>query len=93
MIIGKDLILDVLSRDKVSKVYELQKYEWTNLIKGEIYMLYFENDYSEGAHDKVLEALIKTNYEKLSGYGSDEYCEKAKEKIALQTAGQKSPEK
>ena len=56
-------------------------------------MLYFENDYSEGAHDKVLEALIKTNYEKLSGYGSDEYCEKAKEKIALQTAGQKSPEK
>ena len=44
-------------------------------------MLYFENDYSEGAHYKVLEALIKTNYEKLSGYGSDEYCEKAKEKI------------
>ena len=44
-------------------------------------MLYFENDYSEGAHEKVLEALIKTNYEKLSGYGSDEYCEKAKEKI------------
>ena len=44
-------------------------------------MLYFENDYSEGAHDKVLEALIKTNYEKLSGYGSDEYCKKAKEKI------------
>lgn len=44
-------------------------------------MLYFENDYSEGAHEKVLEALIKTNYEKLSGYGSDPYCERAKEKI------------
>ena len=44
-------------------------------------MLYFENDYSEGAHEKVLEALIKTNYEKLSGYGSDEYCKNAKEKI------------
>ena len=44
-------------------------------------MLYFENDYSEGAHPKVLEALIKTNYESLSGYGSDEYCERAKEKI------------
>ena len=44
-------------------------------------MLYFENDYSEGAHEKVLEALIKTNYEKLSGYGSDQYCESAKEKI------------
>ena len=40
-------------------------------------MLYFENDYSEGAHEKVLEALIKTNYEKLSGYGSDEYCKNA----------------
>lgn len=44
-------------------------------------MLYFENDYSEGAHQKILDALIKTNYESLSGYGSDEYCEKAKEKI------------
>lgn len=44
-------------------------------------MLYFENDYSEGAHQKVLDALVKTNYEKLSGYGSDDYCEKAKEKI------------
>ena len=44
-------------------------------------MLYFENDYSEGAHPKILEALTKTNYESLSGYGSDEYCERAKEKI------------
>lgn len=44
-------------------------------------MLYFENDYSEGAHPKILEALKKTNYESLSGYGSDEYCERAKEKI------------
>lgn len=44
-------------------------------------MLYFENDYSEGAHGKVLEALVKTNYEKLSGYGGDDYCTRAKEKI------------
>ena len=44
-------------------------------------MLYFENDYSEGAHEIVLEALVKTNYEKLSGYGTDDYCEKAKAKI------------
>ena len=27
-------------------------------------MLYFENDYSEGAHPKILEALTKTNYTK-----------------------------
>lgn len=44
-------------------------------------MLYFENDYSEGAHEKVLQSLIETNMEKLSGYGSDRYCELAKEKI------------
>lgn len=44
-------------------------------------MLYFENDYSEGAHSEVLNALIKTNDNKLTGYGSDEYSSSAKEKI------------
>ncbi len=44
-------------------------------------MLAFENDYSEGAHPKVLERLIETNMEQLSGYGTDVYCESAKEKI------------
>jgi threonine aldolase len=44
-------------------------------------MLYFENDYSEGAHPKVLDALIKTNMEPLGAYGSDIYSESAKEKI------------
>lgn len=44
-------------------------------------MLVFENDYSEGAHEKVLEALRVTNMEQLSGYGSDPYCEMAKKKI------------
>ncbi len=44
-------------------------------------MLYFINDYSEGAHEKVLEALVKTNMEKLTGYGTDSYTERAKEKI------------
>lgn len=39
----------------------------------EIYMLYFENDYSDGACDEVLEALIKTNKEKLDAYGFDKY--------------------
>ena len=36
-------------------------------------MLYFENDYSEGAHEKVLKHLIDTNMEQLSGYGHDTY--------------------
>ena len=44
-------------------------------------MLYFVNDYSEGAHEKVLQHLIDTNMEQLAGYGMDHYCESAKEKI------------
>lgn len=35
-------------------------------------MLYFMNDYSEGAHEKVLEALIKTNKQQHVGYGVDD---------------------
>lgn len=44
-------------------------------------MLYFQNDYSHGAHPKVLEHLVSTNSEPLSGYGTDIYTERAKEKI------------
>ena len=44
-------------------------------------MLYFINDYSEGAHEKVLERLVKTNMERLTGYGTDKYTADAKEKI------------
>ena len=44
-------------------------------------MLYFVNDYSEGAHEKVLQRLMATNMEQLSGYGTDHYCETAKKKI------------
>lgn len=35
-------------------------------------MLYFMNDYSEGAHEKVLNALIKTNMQQHVGYGVDD---------------------
>lgn len=44
-------------------------------------MIYFNNDYSEGCHEKVLEALIQTNMEQTPGYGEDLYCESAGEKI------------
>lgn len=44
-------------------------------------MLSFESDYIEGACPEILDSLIKTNYEQLSGYGNDVYCERAKEKI------------
>lgn len=44
-------------------------------------MLYFASDYMEGAHPQVLEKLMMTNMEHLTGYGTDAYCESAKEKI------------
>lgn len=47
----------------------------------EDFMIYFHNDYSEGCHEKVLEALIKTNMEQTPGYGEDAYCRAAAQKI------------
>ena len=44
-------------------------------------MISFENDYIQGAHPEVLKRLAETNYEPLSGYGTDPYCESAREKI------------
>lgn len=44
-------------------------------------MLSFTCDYTQGAHPKILERLLETNMERLPGYGSDCYCESAKEKI------------
>lgn len=44
-------------------------------------MLAFECDYLEGAHEKILQRLIETNYEKAPGYGNDSYCESARAKI------------
>jgi len=44
-------------------------------------MLYFENDYCEGAHPAILQKLIDTNFDKVPGYGTDPYCASAKEKI------------
>ena len=44
-------------------------------------MLYFENDYSEGAHPKILERFIETNMIRQPGYGTDDFCTSAKDKI------------
>lgn len=41
----------------------------------------FESDYIAGAHPRVLQRLLETNLETLSGYGVDPYCESAREKI------------
>lgn len=44
-------------------------------------MISFKNDYSEGALPEIMEALVKTNSEQTVGYGMDEYCASAAEKI------------
>lgn len=44
-------------------------------------MISFECDYNNGAHPKVLEALVKTNGEITDTYGFDCYTMQAKEKI------------
>ena len=44
-------------------------------------MISFKNDYSEGAHPRVIEALLKTNLEQTDGYGEDEYTLEAYELI------------
>ena len=44
-------------------------------------MFYFNNDYSEGCHEKVLQALIATNMEQTPGYGEDHHCAAAAQKI------------
>ncbi len=44
-------------------------------------MLFFKNDYSNGAHPTIMEALCKTNLELTVGYGVDHYCQKANEII------------
>ncbi len=44
-------------------------------------MIYFRSDYSQGAHPKVMEALMMTNMEHTDGYGLDGHCEHAGEMI------------
>ncbi|MEG2789238.1 MAG: aminotransferase class I/II-fold pyridoxal phosphate-dependent enzyme [Romboutsia sp.] len=44
-------------------------------------MYSFKNDYSEGAHPRILETLLKTNLEQSEGYGKDTYCEEAEKLI------------
>lgn len=45
-------------------------------------MIRFESDYLEGAHPSILKALTETNFEQTPGYGVDDYCERARAKIA-----------
>lgn len=53
-------------------------------------MYSFKNDYSEGAHPRIMQALLDTNLEQTDGYGTDPHCERARalirEKIACPEA-------
>lgn len=42
-------------------------------------MYSFVNDYSEGAHPRILQALVETNLVQTAGYGEDEFCLEAAE--------------
>lgn len=42
-------------------------------------MYSFKNDYSEGAHPRILNALVESNFEQEDGYGEDRYSRQAVE--------------
>jgi threonine aldolase len=44
----------------------------------------FLDDYSEGAHPRLLEALVRTNSTQQTGYGSDEYSQEARQLLLTQ---------
>lgn len=44
-------------------------------------MYSFKSDYSEGAHPKIMDALVETNLIQTDGYGIDQYCDMATEKL------------
>ena len=44
-------------------------------------MIYFNSDYTAGAHAEVLEALLRTNLEHTVGYGLDSYPAEARARI------------
>ncbi len=44
-------------------------------------MIRFNCDYNEGAHPRIMDALVNTNMEQTIGYGEDEYCNAAREAI------------
>lgn len=49
-------------------------------------MISFRNDYSEGAHPSVLEAISKHNFETTCGYSMDPFCQQAAATVRKLTA-------
>lgn len=44
-------------------------------------MIYFNCDYNEGAHEKIMQRLLETNMEQTPGYGCDVHCDNARRLI------------
>ena len=44
-------------------------------------MIYFNSDYLEGAHPRIMARLAETNIVQTPGYGEDAYCERARDII------------
>ena len=51
-------------------------------------MISFRNDYSEGAHPRVLDAIARCNLDPASGYSTDPRCAAAKDIIRADPCGQ-----
>ena len=67
--------------NRVTQFGECVKIKVNYVRKEEMKMISFECDYTQGAHEKVLARLTETNLVQVGGYGSDEFCDEAKEKI------------
>jgi len=50
----------------------------------------FKNDYAEGAHPQILEALVNSNLNQQNGYGLDDYSSTAKEMIKQKIGNSKA---
>ena len=53
-------------------------------------MIRFNCDYQEGAHPRILQKLMDTNYVQTPGYGEDEFCAEAAKIIREKCAAPKA---
>ncbi len=44
-------------------------------------MIRFNCDYLEGAHPRILEKMVESNFVQTPGYGEDEFCDRAREVV------------
>lgn len=53
--------------------------------------IHFDSDYMAGAHEEIIEALVRTNREHTPGYGADHYTDQAK-RLIRKAIGQEDAE-